>query len=461
MVPASLVPSRVICFGEVLLCYSKEAQVARAEVCTNGPAKEMEWKRSVTGAELNIAVALKWLGWPTPFFVSALPATQQGEETLGLLQEALGGPELAAGGLLLRRSPGRVGTVHIAGPTNVYERESVFSRLDKTWFSEAFWRDFFACVAKGEPRTDVTFLQLSGIPLLLSQEAASAWQRALRGAEHARAQGVPLVVVLELAPGQEFNGYLELWMMIRPYLGTPDILLLSISSLTPLYKLLGRPEVEVSRELLQLDTALVGSDFIHMQKLPEELRSIDSIDAILADALLQLHRILRGRDRQQFPTLLLTVKVGDSRRSILQLRSHAQRRWSLACSGTKVSSTVQTALHHQPLTCEGGTDAWLAGVIDALATSEVTKPLRPYRLAVGESRWEAVLRRGDQLAALKQDRCMLSSDFSTVTREELNGGALLSDPKGDFGDEEGEGDSNGPGSCPKRRRREIEKELLL
>lgn len=463
---ASLPPprARIVLFGEPLLRYTPRDDSGRvgrgASACGSKSVlnlEETEWKCSVIGAELNLAVALRRLGWPTPFFVSALPETQQGEEAVRLLQEALGGPEAAAGGLLLRRAPGRVGTVRTVGPVNVYDRDSVFSRLHKAWFCEPFWAAFLSLVAlQGTPRPSAAFLQLSGSTPLLSQETARAWNHSLRGAAHARARGAPLAVVIELAPCQDVSGCLELWMAIRPHIRILDMLVVSIGVLAPLCRLLAKPGASAKHLPKAGNCALeaaLADDTILLQKLPEELRNVAAVDRVLSNLLLLLHGALQG---PQLPMLLLAVKVRDKG------RSPSQWRWSLACDGTRVLSTVEAALHHQPRSREGGADAWLAGALDALASSapappEAAKPSQPYRLAAEQSRWLAALRRGDRLAALKQDGCTLSSDFCTITREELNGAACLSEPRGGLEEDEEEEDATeeqgeDSGFSPKRRR---------
>merc|ERR1712045_531242 len=101
-------------------------------------------------------------------------------------------------------------------------------------------------------------------------------------------------------------------------------------------------------------------------------------------------------------------------------------------------------------------DAWIAGVLDSLAVTEplhkVTELVQPYRLLVAASRWPLALRRGDRLAALKQDRSASSRDLSTVTRAELVGDACLSESRRGLGDDtECEVEDIG-GNSPKRPR---------
>mmetsp|Transcript_870 Transcript_870/g.2186 ORF Transcript_870/g.2186 Transcript_870/m.2186 type:complete len:444 (-) Transcript_870:185-1516(-) len=414
--------ARFVCFGEALLRFTpaKSSEDADGEV--------EAWEESLVGAELNVASALTCLGWLSPEFVSVLPATEFGDKAEKLLQQALATTG-TAGTQQLRRSGEQLGTVRIwpeEKKRRVYQRDdSAFANLDPAWFQEDFWVESLSRTSQAS--SSLTFLHLSGVPPLLATGPAQSWTSALAGAHRAREGGARLVVTLELTPRREFGGYLELWMMTAPHLVNLDVLVLSVNILSPILTLLGASGSAWLARLDALRPAIRGLDAIALNQLPEGMASIEALDEILAGTLREMRRMLLGEEAQH-PALLVTVKLLEGKRTSPG-GAPRQRRWSLVSVGDRVISTVSTAVRHEPRTTDGGTDAWLAGIMDSLVSSsrgssdpeppQSDVGFTPFRLSLGPEDWATALRRGDQLAALKQDRSAFSSDHCTVTRTEL------------------------------------------
>jgi sugar/nucleoside kinase (ribokinase family) len=347
---------RLVTFGEAML------RIAPTDDPTWGrgqPSSRCTAVTSIGGDELNVAVALKSLGWDSEW-TSVVPAEHNAMAEV--MMRCVHDAGIRAD-RVHRAKDGVLGIFYVLPDEKRVQYQRRFSSFRVAQPVRGF--DWPTILSQPEP---CDWVHATGITPLCGAAARAQWKAHLRAAA---ALSVPISIDLNHRPAL---GTLDnLWDVVAPHLANVYVLILSTTQILGLMR------------LMKIQDPSHRGTHVPATSSPAWPRMMRA-----------LYRKLAG------PAIVCCFKSRDA--------SGLQTRWSVVCDAAGTHSTRNAPVLHRPLENIGGGSAFAAGLIDRLAAGRA-------RGEDGATLWIEAAHRGDLLAALCQETL---GDFSTVQRSELS-----------------------------------------
>lgn len=328
--------------------------------------------------------------------MSVVPQGVLGDDFLSVLGKAYPDGQGCENLRLVRREAGDVGIYHVWPKEHklwFQRHRSVFGLMDPGWFSREFWINV---LSEDASNSTPQVLHVTGITPLISVNTRTAWSQALEAAmalkKETSAVGRKLVVTMDLNHRPALGAWGDLWQMAEPHLGTVDVLVFSIGDVIQVGNTFGEHFADDFKVIRDRSPGLAGAK---------------ELDQTVCRSIAKLQLLLGSRTN-----LAVTCKVREVQTPPGQPPS--QLRWSVLCTKEgDVLSTFSTAVPQKVVEEIGGGDSWLSGLIDGLVGTPSAGAFAP---RWPKEIWLQAMRRGDMLAALKQQ---VMGDFSNIERAEL------------------------------------------